>query len=149
MPFDRRAFALEVNMANAEDFTPDRAKPLAVNQGFFGISTLKVLLRREIYRLEAEPQEIVGPNPESIASLQDGGERGAEALPIENYDALNVKQVTSRLGKSSIEEIERVQDYESESKNRRSLMQRFDARVRVRREGVSSSGKRRRTLGRT
>jgi hypothetical protein len=101
-------------MAKAEDFTPDRAKPLAMVQGFLGISTLKVLLMREIYRLEAEPQEIVGPNPESLASLQDGGEQGAEALLIEKYDSLNVKQVTSRLGKSSIEEIERLQDYEAE-----------------------------------
>ncbi len=53
-----------------------------------------------------------------------------EELPIEDYDSLNVNQVTQRLRELSVEEIERLQDYEAEHKNRRSLMQRFETRIR-------------------
>ncbi len=53
----------------------------------------------------------------------------AEELPIEDYDSLNVNQVSQRLGELSVEEIERLRDYEAEHKNRRSLMQRFETRI--------------------
>jgi ABC-type transporter Mla subunit MlaD len=54
---------------------------------------------------------------------------GAEELPIEDYDSLNVNQISQRLGELSVEEIEQLRDYETRNKNRRSLLQRFDARI--------------------
>jgi hypothetical protein len=52
----------------------------------------------------------------------------AEELPIEDYDSLDVNQITQRLGGLSDEEIARLRDYEARNKNRRSIMQRLDAR---------------------
>ena len=66
-------------------------------------------------------------------------ETGAEELPIEDYDSLNVKQVSQRLRDLSVEEIEMLRDYEAENRNRRSLMERFERRIRVVREDLKKS----------
>ena len=60
----------------------------------------------------------------------------AGELPIEDYDSLNVHQVTQKLRELSVEELEQLRDYEAKNKNRRSIMQRFDTRIRAR-EGRS------------
>jgi hypothetical protein len=61
----------------------------------------------------------------------------AGELPIEDYDSLNVHQVTQKLRELSVEELEQLRDYEAKNKNRRSIMQRIDTRIRAR-EGRSS-----------
>ncbi len=61
----------------------------------------------------------------------------AEEPPMEGYDPLNVHQVTQRLGELSVEEIERLREYEAKNRDRRSLMQRFDTRISAAREGRS------------
>ena len=58
-------------------------------------------------------------------------------LPIEDYDSLNVHQITQKLRELSVEELEQLRDYEAKNKNRRSIMQRLDTRIRAR-EGRSS-----------
>ncbi len=65
-----------------------------------------------------------------------------EELPIQGYDLLNVHQLTQRLGELSIEELERLRDYEAENKNRRSVMDRLETRIKAKRGdlGSSSSG---------
>ena len=67
---------------------------------------------------------------ESVRRSRAGSLREAGELPIEDYDLLNVNQVTQRLRELSAEEIERLRDYEAEHKNRRSLIQRFETRIR-------------------
>jgi hypothetical protein len=62
-----------------------------------------------------------------------------EELPIDGYDLLNVHQVTQRLGELSIEELERLRDYEAQNKNRRSIMQRLETRIRAKRGALDSS----------
>ena len=61
----------------------------------------------------------------------------AGELPIEDYDSLNVHQITQKLRELSVEELEQLRDYEAKNKNRRSIMQRLDTRFRAR-EGRSS-----------
>ena len=67
---------------------------------------------------------------ESVRRSRAGSLREAAELPIEDYDSLNVNQVIQRLRELSVEEIERLRDYEAEHKNRRSLLQRFETRIR-------------------
>jgi hypothetical protein len=69
--------------------------------------------------------------PESSASTEEPSteEPSTEEPPIEDYDSLNVNQVSQRLGELSVEEIERLREYEAANKNRRSLIQRFDTRI--------------------
>lgn len=55
----------------------------------------------------------------------------AGALPIAEYDSLNMSQITRRLSGLSSEELERLRDYEAQNKNRRSLLVRFDKRIKI------------------
>jgi hypothetical protein len=90
-------------------------------------------IRESVSRSEAVGQE-EGPRA-GTAAVTD-----AEGLPLEGYDSLNVHQVTQELGKLSIEEIERLRDYEGENRGRRSLMDRFERRIRAVREDLKGNG---------
>jgi hypothetical protein len=110
-------------------------------------------LRAGVESAQAASQELTdqaqkrvsGEVGEAPARSTEEGERStgenmqadAEELPIEDYDSLNVHQVTQRLRELSIEELEQLRDYEAKNKNRRSIMQRVDTRIRAR-EGRSS-----------
>jgi len=81
-----------------------------------------------------------GEEPQDATTTTDLEESraNAEALPLEDYDSLTVSQVTQRLGQLSVEEIEQLRDYEAEHRNRRSLMERFDRRIRAGREDLGA-----------
>jgi len=95
---------------------------------------LRNTIRESVSRSEAVGQE-EGPRDGTAAAAD------AEGPPIEDYDSLNVHQVTQKLGKLSIEEIERLCDYEAENRGRRSLMDRFERRIRAVREDLKGNGK--------
>jgi len=42
---------------------------------------------------------------------------------------LNVRQISERLNELSVEEIRRLRDYEANNKNRRTVLERMDARI--------------------
>ena len=76
---------------------------------------------------------------ESAAGVEEGRSE-TEGLPIKEYDSLTVTQVTQRLRELSLEEVEQLRDYEAENRNRRSLMQRFETRIRVARKNLERKG---------
>src|SRR5829696_6483357 len=51
-------------------------------------------------------------------------------FPIEGYDELTVEEVTSRLGSLSGEELREVRDYEERTKNRDTILEQLDRRIR-------------------
>jgi hypothetical protein len=74
----------------------------------------------------------------AIFSLYQGSskraQRGRQArpngkLPLESYDSLNAKAVIDKMEGLGVEEIKRLRDYELTNKNRRTLGERFDARI--------------------
>jgi hypothetical protein len=75
----------------------------------------------------------------SAAAVEEG-RSDAEGLPIEEYDSLTVSQVTQRLRRLSLEEVEQLRDYEAENRNRRSIMQRFETRIRAARKNLKKRG---------
>ena len=75
----------------------------------------------------------------SAAAVEEG-RPDAEGLPIEEYDSLSVSQVTQRLMELNVDEIERLRDYEAENRNRRSMMQRFETRIRAAHENLKKRG---------
>jgi hypothetical protein len=103
---------------------------------------------------EGPSEETRGPTRESARRSEDGddweeesqggesasaikeGRSHAEGLPIDEYDSLTVSQVTQSLRKLSIEEVEQLRDYEAENRNRRSIMQRFETRIRAARKNL-------------
>ena len=96
---------------------------------------LRSIIRESVRRSE------VGRGEELQARTATSEEVSADTkeLPIDGYDLLNVHQVTQRLGELSIEELERLRDYEAQNKNRRSIMQRLETRIRAKRGALGSS----------
>jgi hypothetical protein len=51
-------------------------------------------------------------------------------FPIEGYDELTVEEVSGRLGALSTEELREVRDYEERTKNRETVLEQLDPRIR-------------------
>jgi hypothetical protein len=84
---------------------------------------------------EGDGWEEESQGDESAAAIEEG-RSGAEGLPIDGYDSLSVSQVTQSLRELSLEEVEQLRDYEAENRNRRSIMQRFETRIRAARKNL-------------
>ena len=62
-------------------------------------------------------------------SYAQEGVRGAR-FPIEGYDELTVEEVSGRLGGLSVEDLRVVRDYEERNKNRDTLLEELDRKIR-------------------
>ena len=51
-------------------------------------------------------------------------------FPIEGYDELSVEEVNERLGVLSAEDLREVRDYEERNKNRETILEQLDRRIR-------------------
>ena len=51
-------------------------------------------------------------------------------FPIEGYDELTVEEVSARLGSLSAEDLREVRDYEERTKNRETILEQLDRRIR-------------------
>src|SRR5215213_1274059 len=51
-------------------------------------------------------------------------------FPIEGYDELTVEDVNARLGSLSAEDLREVRDYEERNKNRETILEQLDRRIR-------------------
>ena len=78
-----------------------------------------------------EPDAVSTTAPTIGESTATSGSSDEEELPLENYDKLNANEVLDRIEKLSAQEIERLRDYEARNKNRQSVLERMDARIRV------------------
>ena len=56
--------------------------------------------------------------------LRDAG------FPVENYDDLNADEISRRVGGLSVEELRVVRDYEERNKNRETVLEQLDRRIR-------------------
>ncbi len=69
----------------------------------------------------------------TVGAAAEGTERAAEAVafPIENYDEMNVDEISKRLNDLSVEELQLVRDYEELNKRRETLLERMDRKIRA------------------
>jgi hypothetical protein len=51
-------------------------------------------------------------------------------FPIEGYDELTVEEISARLGALSTEELREVRDYEERNKNRETILEQLDRKIR-------------------
>jgi len=77
----------------------------------------------------AEPAPI-SSSPSTAESTQRS-QSSDEELPLENYDKLNANEVTDRIEKLDAQDIERLREYEARNKNRRSVLERMEVRIRA------------------
>jgi hypothetical protein len=52
-------------------------------------------------------------------------------FPIESYDELNVEEISGRIGELSIEDLRVVREYEERTKNRETILEQLDRRIRT------------------
>jgi hypothetical protein len=62
-------------------------------------------------------------------SYAQEGLRSAQ-FPIEGYDELTVEEISGRLGNLSIDDLRVVRDYEERNKNRETVLEQLDRRIR-------------------
>jgi hypothetical protein len=77
-------------------------------------------------------QEVLGSYSQLFnipLSYAKEGLRDAQ-FPIEGYDELTVEEVSARLGALSTEELREVRDYEERTKNRETVLEQLDRRIR-------------------
>lgn len=66
---------------------------------------------------------------ERTATSVRAAAEGHPGAPIEGYDELNVKDAASRLDGLSDAELQRVREYETQNKNRQTLLDRIDQKL--------------------
>jgi hypothetical protein len=80
---------------------------------------------------------VVGAVTDATARTMDvateGAQRTAETatFPIAGYDELNVEEISDRVDTLTDEQVRRLRDYERANQNRRTLIERFDSRLRA------------------
>jgi hypothetical protein len=77
-------------------------------------------------------QEVLGSYSQLFnipLSYAKEGIRDAQ-FPIEGYDELTVEEVSARLGALSAEDLREVRDYEERTKNRETILEQLDRRIR-------------------
>jgi uncharacterized membrane protein len=77
-------------------------------------------------------QEVLGSYSQLFnipLSYAKEGLRDAQ-FPIEGYDELTVEEVSARLGALSVEDLREVRDYEERTKNRETVLEQLDRRIR-------------------
>jgi hypothetical protein len=87
---------------------------------------------------EGDGREEESQGGKSVADVEEGPD--TVGLPIEEYDSLSVSQITQRLRELSLEEVEQLRGYEAENRQRRSIMQRFETRIRAARKNLEKRG---------
>ena len=75
----------------------------------------------------AEPAPITSTPSTAESTIRS--QSSDQVLPLENYDKLNANEVTDRIEKLDVQDIERLREYEARNKNRRSVLARMDARI--------------------
>jgi hypothetical protein len=77
-------------------------------------------------------QEVLGSYSQLFnipTSYAKEGLRDAQ-FPIEGYDELTVEDISGRLGSLSAEELREVRDYEERNKNRETILEQLDRKIR-------------------
>jgi hypothetical protein len=86
---------------------------------------IRSIIRESVSRSEAGSRGEL----QAEATAPEQSRAGEEELPIEDYDSLNVKQISERLERLSDEEVEQLRRYEAANKNRSTLLRRLDERL--------------------
>src|SRR5215217_6094537 len=82
--------------------------------------------------LKQTAQEMLGSYSQLFnipLSYAKEGLRDAQ-FPVEDYDGLTVEEVSSRVGSLSTEELREVRDYEERNKNRETVLEQLDRKIR-------------------
>jgi hypothetical protein len=69
----------------------------------------------------------------ALGSTADATQSAADTatFPIPGYDEMNVDEISERVSSLSAEQVQRLKEYEQQNQNRKTLIERFDSRIRA------------------
>ena len=78
-------------------------------------------------------QEVLGSYSQLFNILHSYAQEGLKSarFPIEGYDELTVEEISGRVGGLSVEDLRVVRDYEERTKNRGTILEQLDRRIRM------------------
>lgn len=82
-----------------------------------------------MHQLDTMPDRRFGSMAEIMQAISEGKRRAGEKLPLEDYDRLNVKEVTEHLDELDRDDVQQLLTYERSHKNRKTLRQAFQRRL--------------------
>ena len=89
------------------------------------------MLTEEFERDSEERRRLMEYLEETDPRLMENYRRGFRPqFPIEGYDELTVEELSARLDALSAEDLRKVRDYEERNKNRMTILEQLDARIR-------------------
>ena len=80
---------------------------------------------------------VMGAVTDATASTMDAAAEGARRtaetapFPIAGYDEMNVEEISERVDPLTDEQVRQLRDYERANQNRKTLMERFESRLRA------------------
>jgi hypothetical protein len=95
---------------------------------FSGTSYTPRFFQRQGMRLVETATETAQTATETAAGAIPGGNG---SFPIENYDELTVDEISGELGNLSAEDLETVRGYEKRNKNRDTLIEQLDRKIKA------------------
>jgi hypothetical protein len=80
------------------------------------------------YRYHRQALETLAPTGASETSQEAESSQAVQSLPIQNYDSLNVSEVSQEVERNglSVEDLKRLKSHEQANKYRRTLIELFD-----------------------
>lgn len=147
----------EVGHAATQQFSEQAAKQQEAGQAFAreSVEAYAEFLDTAFSRYRAGTEQATGAAREGLRNLSDtttgivgtatnvaGSAAGTTAdatrsaadtatFPIPGYDEMSVDEISERVSSLSAEQVQRLKDYEQENQNRKSLIERFDSRIRA------------------
>ena len=78
-------------------------------------------------------QEVLGSYSQLLNIPLSYAQEGLKSarFPIEGYDELTVEEISGRVGGLSVEDLRVVRDYEERTKNRGTILEQLDRRIRM------------------
>src|ERR671910_786243 len=110
----------------------DHASEGAQAEWLSAMQSLAEQIQHQQQYFQQMTQEVLGSYSQLFnipISYAQEGLRDAQ-FPIEGYDELTVEEVSARLGALSAEDLREVRDYEERTKNRETVLEQLDRRIR-------------------
>jgi hypothetical protein len=74
-----------------------------------------------------------GAATDAVGTTAEASRSAAETatFPIPGYDEMNVEEISERVSSLNKEQVQQLKDYEEQNQNRKTLIERYDSRLRA------------------
>jgi len=125
----------EAGRAGAEQLSEQTARQQQADQRLVreSVEAYAEFLNEAFSRYHSGTERAMERAPEGARTVTETtiGLVSTSAFPIASYDEMNVEEASKRLNDLSVEELRLVRDYEERNKNRETLLEQMDRKIRA------------------